>query len=212
MVGIGRTPFEIWCEMEKFGGGWLVIQRRFNGSVDFYRKWTEYRNGFGDVAGEFWLDLERIHQLTKNGTWELIVEIKDFADDYEYARYSDFALGNEWSKYTLSKLGTHSGDAGDALSYHKGMKFSTFDRDNDEDDSRHCAEKYHGAWWYKSCYDSNLNGLYTENQEAKAIKWRGFLRNGRNGRTTVYFGTCHQDRAGNATTRLHWRNGPIDRG
>lgn len=153
MVGIGRTPYEVWCEMEKFGGGWLVIQRRFNGSVDFYRKWMEYRNGFGDVAGEFWLGLERIHQLIKNGTWELIVEIKDFADGYEYARYSDFVLGNEWSKYTLSKLGTHSGDAGDALKYHKGMKFSTFDRDNDEDESRHCAEKYHGAWWYRSCYD-----------------------------------------------------------
>lgn len=152
MAGIdGGESFKVWCELEKYDGGWLVIQRRFDGFVDFYRNWTEYKNGFGDVEGEFWLGLERIHQLTKEGTWELIVEMKNFSDSYEYARYSEFALGNENEKYALSKLGTYSGTAGDYLKYHKDSKFSTFDRDNDAS-SNNCAEKYHGAWWYKDCY------------------------------------------------------------
>ena len=51
------------CDMETDGGGWLVIQKRINGSVDFYRNWTDYVYGFGDLEGEFWYGLENIHAL-----------------------------------------------------------------------------------------------------------------------------------------------------
>ena len=48
--------------------------------------------------------------------------------------------------------------SGDSLIYHTGSMFSTWDRDND--DGSDCSRSYHGAWWYNSCYMSNLNGKY----------------------------------------------------
>ena len=51
------------------------------------------------------------------------------------------------------------GTAGDSLRYHRNQSFSTQDEDNDNS-NKNCAQKRHGAWWYKKCYHSNLNGLY----------------------------------------------------
>ena len=63
----------------------------------------------------------------------------------------------------------------DSLSYHNGMKFSTHDRDNDNKTSN-CAVGYSGAWWYKSCHFSNLNGKYGMNDESGIIwyHWKGY--------------------------------------
>jgi len=65
-----------------------------------------------------------------------------------------------------------SGTAGDSLDYHRGMQFSTKDRDNDEHSSLNCASGRKGAWWYKKCLYSNLNGLYQPGKEdAQGMAW-----------------------------------------
>ena len=50
---------------------------------------------------------------------------------------------------------------GDSLSYHRGFKFYTFDKDFGK-----CRSEYGGGWWYdpKDCvFDSNLNAVYNSN-------------------------------------------------
>ena len=73
-----------------------------------------------------------------------------------------------------------SGDAGDSLGYHNGMKFSTKDRDNDLHSGYSCAQESKGAWWYYKCHSSNLNGLYLRGNHTSYAdgvnwyRWRGF--------------------------------------
>ena len=143
--------------METDGGGWTVFQRRKDGSVDFYRNWTDYEYGFGDLNGEFWLGLNKIHRLTKKQSNSLRVDLGDFQKKV-YALYPTFSVGNSASKYTLTVEG-YSGTAGDSLDYHNGQKFSTRDEDNDES-SGSCAISSQSGWWYNNCNYSDLNKHY----------------------------------------------------
>eukprot|EP00794_Sanderia_malayensis_P002451 gene2451-2822_t len=165
------TLLKVYCDMETHGGGWTVFQRRVDGSVDFYRGWSDYKRGFGDLKGNFWLGLDYINQLTASGT-SLRIDLKDLQGSTGYAKYSQFKVGPERGNYKLEVSG-FTGDRGNSLSYQKNMQFSTKDKDNDQD-SRNCARTYHGAWWYRGCHYSNLNGLHPSKgvvSTASGISW-----------------------------------------
>ncbi|XP_019861056.1 PREDICTED: fibrinogen C domain-containing protein 1-like [Amphimedon queenslandica] len=171
--------FQVYCDMETHGGGWTVFQRRQDGSVDFYRYWTDYENGFGDLTGEFWLGLSKIHRLTKEGSNTLRVDLGDFSNNKAYAKYSTFNVSDGSTEYTLTAEG-YSGTAGNSLAYHSGKKFSTRDRDNDKL-SNTCPQQREGAWWFEHCNYSHLNGRYytnpTDASGENGINWRGWKGN-----------------------------------
>jgi len=51
-------PFKVACDAITRDGGWTIILRRIDGSVNFYRNWDAYKNGFGDLNGEFFMGSE----------------------------------------------------------------------------------------------------------------------------------------------------------
>uniref|UniRef100_A0A8C5QAJ0 Fibrinogen C-terminal domain-containing protein n=1 Tax=Leptobrachium leishanense TaxID=445787 RepID=A0A8C5QAJ0_9ANUR len=168
-------PVTVLCDMETDGGGWLVFQRRSDGSVDFFRDWNSYKRGFGHQSSEFWLGNDHIHQLTSSGKYELRVDLTDFEDVHTYATYSEFRIAGENMNYTLSLKKFNAGTAGDSLYSHRNTQFSTKDRDNDLRTTGSCADSYKGAWWYTSCHVSNLNGLYLRGNHssfANGVNWK----------------------------------------
>ena len=160
------------------GGGWTVFQRRRDGSVDFYRWWAEYEDGFGNVKGEHWLGLKKMNCLTgARPVSQLRVDLGDFEGRYKNAQYRYFSVGDSTTNYKLRVGGYMAGPpaaAGDSLSYHNSMQFSTHDRDNDGY-SGNCAVSHQGAWWYNSCDHSNLNGKYLRGaNDCKGARWNSF--------------------------------------
>ncbi|XP_025100264.1 uncharacterized protein LOC112567710 [Pomacea canaliculata] len=167
----------VWCDMDSGDGGWLVFQRRRDGSVDFYRNWEQYENGFGNVTGEFWLGLSRLYRLTKVKPVRMRVDLGEVNGESHYAEYSSFTVGGPETNYRLNVSG-YSGDVGNSLPFQNYQSFSTYDRDNDKD-SGNCAVNYHGAWWYRDCHNTNLNGLYKAD--------------GANGGDGICWGNVHND-------------------
>ena len=100
--------------------------------------------------------------------------MRDKNGNSAYASYSTFYIGNSTTDYTLHVSG-YNGTAGDSLTYHNLMKFTTKDDDNDLSNIN-CAIGYGGAWWYNFCYDSNLNGRYgiDSGQGVAWNSWRGW--------------------------------------
>ncbi|XP_049549414.1 fibrinogen-like protein A [Anopheles darlingi] len=176
-VKSASTPFKVYCEQKSFGGGWIVFQYRYDGSLDFYRGWNEFRDGFGDLNKEFWLGLEKIHQITSGRKHELIVELKNFNGTYKYVRYDAFELGSESDQYDVKNIGKYSGTVGGEASFIKGSKFATKDRHIDEIGGQ-CARRYEGAWWYTIfCAYANLNGRYMNDINEKSMHWYYFKDN-----------------------------------
>ncbi|KAL7845148.1 hypothetical protein AOLI_G00233400 [Acnodon oligacanthus] len=159
----GDTPVQVQCDMgcdeQTKDGNWTVIQRRMDGSVNFYRPWEQYKNGFGNKNGEYWLGLENLYQLTSKRKYELRVDLEDFEGGQVYAQYSNFTVDSEFNGYKLTVGGFIDGGAGDSLAYHSGQKFSTFDKDQDST-SANCAKSHLGAFWYNACHHANPNGIY----------------------------------------------------
>ncbi|XP_066911134.1 microfibril-associated glycoprotein 4-like [Clytia hemisphaerica] len=172
---------DVYCEMDVTKNkGWIIIQKRFDGSVDFDRLWTDYKNGFGNVEGEYWLGLENIHKLTDGRHMNIKLEAHSFQGQSQFAVYKNFSIENEANFYRLHAGVFDRGFVSDPDNWLIGdnMEFSTVDKDRDIYQS-HCAANFPSGWWHKSCFLMNFNGVYRQTEVtpsfAQGIVWKSWI-------------------------------------
>ena len=173
--GAKNSSSRTYCDTTSGGGGWTIIERRKDGSVDFTnRDWVEYEDGFGSLDGEFWLGLRSIHCYTHHANWELRIDYQLSNGRRSYLHYKQFAVGPPEDQYRLTIsgfIGLGSTDVFNDLGSYYGMhnmKFTSRDHDNDLDpNSNRAVRDNSGGWWYKGdalikphAYYNAINGMY----------------------------------------------------
>ncbi|XP_062579586.1 fibrinogen-like protein 1 [Saccostrea cucullata] len=92
------------------------------------------------------------------------------------AEYSHFFVGDESTKYNLTIRGFKGlydcmTNKIDKRADANGMKFSTFDVDNDQWKNGICADHCRSGWWFHSCTCGNLNGLFGSEEPGSVMRW-----------------------------------------
>jgi len=164
---------------------------------DFNQNWDSYKNGFGSAVhmntekcspGEYWLGNEYVSKIMGNKPSALAISMERFNGDQYTIGYEEFRMGNEREAYKLKTIGKFhdNNNAGNALmgasfgnqgysdkdqtnTIHVGMKFSTYDKDNDKSKGN-CAEEDRSGWWFNKCSAANLNGHYYSKGQFDASK------------------------------------------
>ena len=100
----GLGEFKVFCDQTTAGGGWTVFQKRFDGTVDFFRTWDDYRQGFGNLNGEFWLGLDKIYRLTASSSNKLRVDLEDVRGGRAFCRVPVIFCG-QWGREIFINIG-----------------------------------------------------------------------------------------------------------
>ena len=165
-----NITFPVYCQLDDGNSRWLVFQRRLNGTVDFYRNWNDYKNGFGKMDGEFWLGNDYLHRITTASKYSLRIDMWDWAEPgaggglgkHYFAESNFFFLDNETEFYRMhvpNNFYDFAGFGGSGLRVHAGP-FTTYDKCH-PDMRTNCAQMFHTGWWFKTCVrNANLNGKY----------------------------------------------------
>lgn len=177
-LGAESEPFYVPCQDD----GWTVIMNRSSNALSFERGWLDYKEGFGNLAGDFFIGLDKLHAMTSYQLHELRIELENFRGDIAYAGYDAFAISGEREMYALLLLGNYKTDlvpgAGDSLRYQAGARFSTFDNDNDNCVECNCAQRFRAGGWFNACARTNLMGVYMtrqpEESDETGIHWDTF--------------------------------------
>ena len=103
MISPVNKTLKVYCDMEKEIVGWTTIQRRVDGSVSFQRDWADYKKGFGDPTGNYWLGLDNIHTINNSFTNMILrIEASTFDGERALLIFEGFKVDTEKNLYKLT--------------------------------------------------------------------------------------------------------------
>ncbi|XP_070185643.1 angiopoietin-related protein 1-like [Littorina saxatilis] len=169
---LSAEPFLAYCRMVDRPR--TYVMDRVNNDVNFTRMWKDYKQGFGNVDGDHWIGLDKLHILTNSEDYELRFRVRLRSNSNLFQFYDKIGVDDEAHNYriTFSK-DVVPGSLGDCLSPANGANFSTMDRDNDNNIGVHCARRHQAGFWFagQDCTLCNPTGrlLQPDNQRRRGI-------------------------------------------
>ena len=146
----------------------LLVQRN-NGSNFFNRSWAQFKVGFGDPSGNYWLGNDLLSQLTVNNRYKLKFDLQSRnTRNWYWAEYGTFIVWAETYSYMMWVSG-YSGNGGvyaDSFGSMNGAVFTTYDRDNE----RVPGVNGGGFWYYYQCNLCRVNGFH-HNSTSGYFEW-----------------------------------------
>ena len=150
------TELEYGTNLFTGGSSILILRNDVNGSNSYFfnRSWAEFKQDFGSPTSRYWIGLDRLHEVSQ-GNCKIRFNLQLLNGSSGFAQYSNFSVGGPSSNYTLT-IGGYSGNLGDAMGYHNGRQFTTYDVTNDEyhiqgNRRSNCASSHGGGFWFKYC-------------------------------------------------------------
>lgn len=170
---------EVCCDQTTDGGGWTMFLRNKYGNITFSKNWVEYRNGFGNLHYDFWLGNDFLYKAATfynsrgRRATQLYVKLMDKYNATFYSKYNNFNVLSEAFKYELRISRYITGTAGDSLTPHNDMRFTTKDHDNDLRNDMNCATAWNerGGWWHNGCYDAALSVTWHGDNSTKRKRY-----------------------------------------
>ena len=129
-------------------GGWTRVMNRISNTNEFYRGFSDYKTGFGDIIRNHWLGFNSIKKILS--TIDFMVRFEFENSQLDYFEVDLIKIGSESQNFilTLGKLTKYSIEPN--LKYHNRSQFRTFD--NNLDGSSNCSFLYQAGWWFNNCY------------------------------------------------------------
>ncbi|XP_035828538.1 ficolin-2-like [Aplysia californica] len=173
-IQLPRHPgpiIQVRCDLLDFQAYTFIFKNR--GTTSKNLSWTEYVDGFYQDEMNFWFGLENMHKFTDSGHNYVYLEYV-FTYDWNYNadiyKYSGFKIGDASSSYSVSVEGSEFSLVGeynktsrarfrDCIRFINGTRFSTVDKDNDDNRLQSCASIRQTGWWFKSVCNLSCNLL-----------------------------------------------------
>ncbi|ELT95726.1 hypothetical protein CAPTEDRAFT_211553 [Capitella teleta] len=153
------VPFSIFCTSNQL----IVIQRRTSPfGLSFNRTFQEYKDGFGYLSGEFWLGLDKIHEITSDPrvNYELHAEFRTPTGTRYSLEVPDFRVG-PGPTYTMTNSDFTT------YAFTSGQSFSS--RGPEIERVRLCVPLYN-SWWFSND-DCNYIIHHFINPNANSPTW-----------------------------------------